>query len=167
MNLPLVAIVAASLVAIHAGAADQRPGLDQTVVKMLTTALPAGETERGSFLYDSFAGKPEAEQFQIYRAEGWKTNFAAFAQALVQKADAQHLDSKSLLQALKAVREKAQDYLAYLPVGAYQSTLGSNLVWIIVVKWESINMPEPFLIHIRVFAFDQKTLKQVGYASCM
>ncbi len=61
--------------------------------------------------------------------------------------------------------------MAYLPIGAYQTTLDRKLVWIIAVKWESLSMAEVVkgvnLGHIRAFVFEQKTLKRVGYITCM
>ncbi len=62
------------------------------------------------------------------------------------------------------------DTFAYLPVGAYQTTLDGELVWIVTVKWEYSLMGEKdksaFLVHICIFVFGQKTLKQVGFMTC-
>jgi len=95
--------------------------------------------------------------------------FYDFQQSLGPKGDGQKLDSASLRKALVLVLTHSQDKIAYLPVGAYQTTLDGNLVWIITVKWEYPDMgngESPELGHIRMFAFDQKTLKQVAFCTC-
>jgi hypothetical protein len=59
--------------------------------------------------------------------------------------------------------ENSKNKPTYLPVGAYQTTLNGDPVWIIIVKWGS---GKEGLGHIRIYVFDQKTLKQVGYVTC-
>lgn len=73
----------------------------------------------------------------------------------------------ALSKALDLVLKDSKDKIAYLPVGAYQTTLDGDLVWIITVKWEYPDFGDnPELGHIRMFAFDQKTLKQVAFCTC-
>jgi len=119
------------------------------------------------FLWGNFANKPEEHQFDSYGADNWKDNFAVFAKTLVQKADDHKLDSASLRKALDLVLKDSYDKIAYLPVGAYQTTLDGELIWLIAVKWEYPAMGKNAgLGHIRVFAFNQKTLKKVGFVTC-
>jgi hypothetical protein len=148
-------------------AADEKPGADAVVVKVLDSALPSKENEEEKFLWKHFANKPEEQKFNSYGTDKWKDNFSLFAKSLVQKADNQNLDSASLSKALDLVLNDSKDKIAYLPVGAYQTTMDGRPVWIITVKWEYPLMGENTdLGHIRMFVFDQKTLKQVGFVTC-
>ena len=72
------------------------------------------------------------------------------------------------LEQADQVLEFSKGKTAYLPVGAYQTTLDGSPVWIVVVKWESPRMGKVVgLGHICMFAFDQKTLKRVAFNSCL
>ena len=73
-------------------------------------------------------------------------------------------ESFRVSKALDLVLKDSKDKIAYLPVGAYQTTLEGKPIWIIRVKWEY--PPMGSLGHIRMFAFDQKTLRQVGVVTC-
>jgi hypothetical protein len=150
-----------------AGADDKRPEPAEVVVRVLNEQMPHEESKRTGFLWNTFANKPEEKKFNSYSTKNWKENFVVFAKTLVQKAGDQKLDSQSLRKALDLVLEQPKNKTAYLPVGAYQTTLDSNPIWIITVKWESWSDPESTLGHIRIFAFDQRTLKQVAFATCM
>ena len=147
--------------------AEEKPGADAVIVKVLDSALPNLEADKDKFLWVHFANQPEEKQFNVYVTTKWKDNFSVFAKSLVQKADRQKLDSASLAKALDLVLKDSKERIAYLPVGAYQTTLDGKLVWIITVKWEYPSMGEASgLGHIRVFVFNQKTLKQVGFVTC-
>lgn len=144
-----------------------KPGPDAVIVKVLDKPLPAGEKERHFFLWGNFANKPDEQKFNVYTTKRWKENFGRFAKALIRKADEQKLDSSSLGKLLDLVLKNSKDEIAYLPVGAYQTTLEGKLVWIITVKWEYPGMgAKSALGHICMFAFDQETLKQVGFVTC-
>jgi len=144
--------------------AAEKPTPDATVVKVLETPLPRAEDVRSEFLWDNFANKPDEQKFSSYTTDHWKDNYVAFAKVLVQKAYDQKLDSESLSRALALL---GSDSLPQLPVGVYQMTLEGELVWIVTVKWEFWPKGKPSeLSHIRIFAFDQKTLKQVGFVTC-
>ena len=151
-------------------AADEKPAPDAAVVKVLHKPLPSEEGKQHNFLWDSFANKPDEQKFNSYTTEKWKQTFQVFAAALVKKAADQKLDSMSLRKALDLVLKDSKDEIAYLPVGAYQTTLDAKQVWIVIVKWEYPSMAEKGesvpLGHIRAFVFDQKTLKQVGFMTC-
>jgi len=148
-------------------AAEQKPAPDAVVVMALANPLPHEEDKRDNFLWDSFANKPAEKQFNAYGADHWKDTFTVFANSLVHKADVLKLDSASLHQALDLVLKDSNDKIAYLPVGAYQTTLDGELIWIITVKWEYPSMVgSGGLGHIRMFAFNQKTLKKVGFVTC-
>ena len=138
------------------------------VVKVLSAPLPHEEDKRAKFLWDTFANKPEEKQFNHYTTEKWKDNFVVFSKALIQKAKDQNLDTDSLRKVLDLVLKHSNGKIAYLPVGAYQTTLDSDPVWIIIVKWEYPSKDEALSLgHIRMFAFDQKTMKQVAFDTCM
>jgi len=149
-----------------AGGAKTKP--EAVVVKVLSLELPHDEDKRSQFLWHNFANQPEENQFNSYTTEKWTDNFNLFAAILVHKAERMKLDSHSLRKVLDLVFKDSKKKIAYLPVGAYQTTLDGHLVWIITVKWEYPPQEgSEELGHIRMFAFDQKTLKQVGFETCM
>jgi hypothetical protein len=149
-------------------ASGEQPSADAVVVKVMEAPLPHDKDKREGFLWDTFANKPDEKIFNSYGTENWEDNFTLFSKALVQKADKQKLDSGSLRKALALVLKESKGKIAYLPVGAYQTALDENLVWIVIVKWEVSRMgKEAGLGHICMFAFDQKTLKQVAFNTCM
>jgi len=147
---------------------NERPAPDAVVVKVLNVPLPHEESKRAEFLWETFANKPEEKQFNHYTTEKWKDNFAVFSKSLIQKAKDQNLDIDSLRKILDLVLKHSKGKIAYLPVGAYQTTLDGSPVWIITVKWEYPSKDEALSLgHIRMFAFDQKTTKQVAFNTCM
>ncbi len=142
-------------------------GADATVVKVLESSLPDHEAQRKRFLWDKFVNQPEERKFNYNKTDKWRDNYSKFAQSLIRQAQIQKLDSASLRNALDLVLQDAKERLAYLPVGAYQTTLNKQPIWIITVKWEySPAGDNTELSHTRVFAFDQKTLEQVGFVTC-
>jgi len=170
MKTVLVIFLTAACISSVSYAADEKPALDAVVVKALEKPLPSGKDKQEKFLWDSFANKPDEMKFSSYTTEKWKETYEAFAAALVKKADDQKLDSKSLCKALDLVLKDSKNKIAYLPVGAYQTTLDGKPAWIVTVKWEYPSMGKTGenigLGHIRAFVFDQKTLKQVGFMTC-
>ncbi|MBI3986850.1 MAG: hypothetical protein HY343_08025 [Lentisphaerae bacterium] len=146
-------------------AEEEKPGPSVVVVTNLTVVLPSEDAQRAKFLWNQFANKPEEEQFASYGTKDWKQNFKSFADALVEKAQTGKMDADSLQKVLEKIRSSAGE-LAYLPVGAYQTSLNNDPIWIVVVKWE-IAESDASLGHVRIFAYDQKTLKQVGFETCM
>ena len=147
--------------------AAERPSPDEVVVRVLASPLPSKDEEKQAFLWNTFANKPEEELFESYGVDKWKPTYWLFAKGLVEKAKAQKLDSAALGKALYSVFKDSKDRYAYLPVGAYQTTCDGTPVWIITVKWESPGWGENArLTHIRMFAFEQKTLKRVGFVTC-
>ena len=137
------------------------------VVKVLTQPLPKDAAKKQAWLAD--VCKADEERFGSYSNRNWQTNYAAFARALFQKAEALKLNAASLRSSLELILQDAHKE-AYLPVAAYQTSLEGELVWIVTVKWEHAlwfgNERVP-LSHIRAYAFDQKTLKEVGFTTCM
>ena len=170
MKITIYILLAVTCIASTLHAADVKPGPDAVIVKVLDTPLPTEEITKYRFLWGSFANKPDEQKFNSYTTDKWKESFAAFATSLVKKADDQKLDSISLRKALDLVLKDSKDKIAYLPVGAYQTTLDGSPVWILTVKWEYPPMNEDgqskCLGHIRAFVFDQKTLKQSGFMTC-
>lgn len=150
-------------------AADEQPGSDAVVVKVLDTPLPHEEKKRPEFLWSIFANKPEEQKFHSYNDDNWKDNFEVFTKVLVQKADAQKLNSASLRKVLDLVLKHSENKIAYLPIGAYQTTLDGKPIWVVVVTWEypSEDGRGTKLGHIRMFAFDRKTLELVAFNTCM
>ena len=155
---------------IAPGAAEKPkiPPPEAAVVKVLEKPLPAEAEQRGSFLFANFANKPEEQQFECYTGRRWKSNFSRFSKVIVQKAEAQGLDSKSLQRVFEAVLKGCDGHIALLPVGAYQTTLNGELVWVVPFKWESLDLDGKgvALSHIRVMAFEQKTCRNVGWTTC-
>ena len=139
---------------------------DAVVVKVLDQPLPSDEGQRRQFLWDSFANKPEEKQFASYKTDNWQERFAVFGNQMMQKARSQGLDEASLQVALDRMLEHAFGAaIALLPVGAYQTTLDGVPVWIVVAKWEYPGFADK-LTHVRIFAFDQKTMNLLGLATC-
>ena len=150
-------------------AADEKPAADTVVVKVLSQPLPSEDEKQANFLWDSFANKADEQKFNSYTTENWKETFSAFTGALQKKADELNLDSQSLRKALDLVLKDSGGRIAYLPVGAYHTTLDGRPVWIVTVKWEypsKVGKDRLCLGHIRAFVFDVKTLKQVGFMTC-
>lgn len=148
-------------------AAEQKPAPYAVEVKVLAKPFPPEENMRDKFLWDSFANKPAEEQFGAYGADHWKDNFKIFAGTLVNKAAGLKLDSTSLRKVLDLVLNDSNDKIAYLPVGAYQTAMDGELIWIITVKWEYPSMAKDSgLGHIRIFAFNQKSFEKVGFVTC-
>ena len=167
MKIYLITLLAVASLSSLGQAWSEKPKPDAAVVKVLYAPMPHEADKRAEFLWKHFANKPEADKFSSYGTDKWNDNFAAFAKALVTKAEAQKLDSASLRKVLALVLKDSKDEIAYLPVGAYQTTLDAKPVWIITVKWEYPSMGEGAgLVHIRMYAFDQKTLERVGYKTC-
>ena len=163
--------LAIACIASATHAAVEKPTADAVVVKVLGTPLPQAEDKKAEFLWDEFANKPDEQKFKGYTTEKWKDTFSDFATALVENAKNQKLDTISLSKVLDLILKESKDKIAYLPVGAYQTTLDGSLVWIVAVKWEYPPKDEKgenrALGHIRMFVFDQKSLKQVGFKTCM
>jgi hypothetical protein len=154
----------------EAALAKKLPSPADVVVAVLSAPLPHDKMKRADFLWDSFANKPEEEQFSSVTTENWESKFKLYENAIVRKASKKKLDTASLVRALAIIQQQGSEYkLAYLPVGAYQTTFDGVPVWIVTVKWETA---EPFRVqhlpfaHLRMFAFDQGTLKLVGFNTC-
>jgi hypothetical protein len=143
---------------------------DAVVVRVLETPLPTDEEAKTEFLWRTFAGKPDEKKFGSFVIRGWRANYDAFAEALVRKAADQKLGSESLQAMLDLILEECGGETACLPVGAYQTKLDGELVWIVTVKWEYAFEDEESadmtLCHICAFVYEQKTLKRVGFMTC-
>ncbi len=170
MKPALLVFLVVAFLPLDLNAVDENPSPDSVVVKSLTQSLPSEESGRRKFLWDRFANKPDEQKFNSYTTENWRPTFDVFATALVKKAEGRKLESLSLRKALDLIKDDAKGRKAYLPVGAYQTTLDDASVWIVTVKWERssrvVEGESLGLSHIRAFAFDQKTLKQVGFMTC-
>jgi hypothetical protein len=170
MKIISIFLLLMSCIILVSQAADETPQADAVTVRVLDTPLPAAEDKKAQFLWYNFANKPDVQKFNNYTTARWKDTFSDFSTALVEKAKSQNLDSVALRKTLDAILKHSEDKIAYLPVGAYQTTLDGSLVWIVTVKWEyppkGENGVNRELGHIRMFAFDQKSLKQVGFRTC-
>jgi len=106
-------------------------------------------------------------KFNSYTTDDWKKNYSSFADRLIAKAKDLKLDTTSLKKALNITLSDALNDTAYLPVGAYQIRLGNQKLWIVVVKWEYLdNREDRYLDHIRIYAYNQKTLERIAQMSC-
>jgi len=147
------------------------PLVNEIVVRKLDAQLPVKEEEIWGFLWTQFANKPEEEKFAKLTTEGWQARFHEYEKILVKKAKRKSLDGDSLEKCLTEIFDSPKDELAYLPVGAYSTVQGTNPVWIVVVKWEisgPINDGQYLeLGHVRMFAFDARNFKQIGFCTCM
>jgi hypothetical protein len=148
-------------------AGDESMKVDELVVKALKASLPHEAGKREEFLWRC-SNESERRRFNPYTIKNWKAHFDRFATTLVTKAHEQNLDSVSLRKAFHLVLKDSENHkLAYLPTGAYETTLDGEPVWIITVKWEGLGAGEEAqLAHIRVFAFEEKTLQRVGFETC-
>jgi hypothetical protein len=171
MKLHLVVFLAFACGSLASFAVEEKPPPDAVVVKALHRPLPSAEDKKHEFLWNNFANQPDERKFSAYTTEKWQKTFEVFAAALVKKAQSQKLDSASLRKALDLILKNRKEDIAYLPVGAYHTTLDGKPVWIVTVKWEYPSFApkgeSANLGHIRIFVFDQKTLKQVGFVTCM
>lgn len=141
---------------------------DDVVVKVINAPLPEQADQMTTFLWDTFANQPDEKKFGSYGSADWQKNYGVFSRNLVKKAGALNLNTESLEKVLQLVLKHSENKIAYLPVGAYQTTLNDRLVWIITVKWEYPSMGDDAgLGHIRMFVYDQKSLKRLGFTSCM
>lgn len=170
MKTSLVLFLAIACISSISYAADEKTVFDTVAVKVLDKPLPEGDNTE--YLMGVFANNPDERKLAAYSTENWRENFWTFARALVNKARDQKLDSISLRKALDLILKDSDDKIAYLPVGAFQTTKNGEPVWIVTIKWEyapRVMGEKPRISelgHVRAFAFDQKTLKQVGYMTC-
>ena|SRR5579859_3205552 len=144
------------------GTIGRRPGSRAVVVQELQEQLPIDENLRSKWLWDHFAKKPAERQFATYTVSGWKRRYDVFSLALTRKAAKAGFGSASLSRILKQIRREDSPML---PVGAYQTTLGRDRVWIVVIKWETLDLGGP-LGHVMMYAFTQTDRRQVGFMSC-
>jgi hypothetical protein len=149
-------------------AAENTTGPDVVTVRILDRPLPSEEDKKRDFLWDNFANTPDEKQFSSYTTEKWQDKYQEFAATLLRKAGDQKLDTHSLRRALDLVLAESKNKIAYLPIGAFQTTLDEKPVWIITVKWEFPFKDKANTFgHIRMYVYDQKTLKLVGFNTCM
>lgn len=150
---------------VDAAPTAMKPAPASLTVTILKKPLSCEESQLQEFLFEEFAHRSEPKEVDSYTSVNWQQNFAVFSAALVGSARAHKLNSQSLAKALDLVLKDA-DGLAYLPVGAFYAHLNGRLVWIVTVKWEGVEMGRDGLGHIRIFVFDQETLKRVAFATC-
>jgi hypothetical protein len=152
------------------------PVESRVVVKRFDIQFPADTNKASEFLWNNFSDRPELRKFAKESGDGWSAKFHRHQWFLVAKAHLKLLDATLLDNCLSEVFKDAKTTntgLAYLPVAAYAAKQGSTDVWIIVVKWECVGFfsnDEPSgyeLSHIRMFAFDAKTHKVIGFSTCM
>ncbi len=141
---------------------------DTVVVTVLDSPLPSDQDQMEQFLWKNVASRPEAGNFASTSTRAWKNRYKRFADALSHKAADQKLDSVSLRKVLDLIFAHSKGELAYLPVAAYHATMGDRAIWIVTVQWELplINNVPTKYYHVRVFAFDEEGLTQVGFITC-
>ena len=136
---------------------DKKVGPDDVLVKIHDKEMPEDENKRSEFLW-GFANKPEESKFNDYFSKDLDKDYALFAKSLVKKAKEQKLNFESLEKLLGMLGSGS----TCLPVGAYQTTLKGDLIWIVIMKWGE-DIP---LNHIRMIAVTQKELKRVAFNTC-
>lgn len=144
-------------------------GPSEVVVKVLDMVLAEDRQTRNNYLFFEFANKPDEQKFNAFSTENWEVSYLEFAKSLTAKAKSQKLNWKSLEGVLKLIQQHSNKKFAYLPIAAYQAKLNSDLVWIVPVKWEfatSEVRKVQSMSHIRIFAYNQKSLEEVAYTSC-
>ncbi len=147
--------------------ADLLSQTQAVLVARLEEELPRKEEEANRFLWSKFAKRPEVAQFRSLTTEDWKLTAKEFEAALLQKAEALKLDATSLAKCLKAA-SKESSRLASVPVCAYCVPQGKELVWIIAYRWEVVSAAteKVKLSHVRVYAYDVKRIRKVGFVTC-
>jgi hypothetical protein len=141
---------------------------DTVVVTVLDSPLPSDQEQMEKFLWEKVASRQEAGNFGSMSTRAWKSRYKRFADALSHKAADQKLDSVSLRKVLDLIFAHSKGELAYLPVAAYHATMDGRAMWIVTVQWEFPlinNVPSKYY-HVRVFAFDEEHLTQVGFITC-
>jgi hypothetical protein len=115
---------------------------------------------------------PQNHRFLVFDSEisrQWGTNYSVFSQALVESAKKEHLDFSSLAKVLEKLRSAPlHQYRAILPVAARSSTLDGEPVWVVSLRWETLNWVAKghWMEHIEEFTVTQKTLKQILFSTC-
>ena len=150
-----------------------------TVVRRSDFDMPNDRDTARGCLWSTFANRPDAEKFSSVTSNDWEATFKQYRESLVEKARAHSLDSQSLDDCLSKVlkdsegADKRRPWLAYLPVGAYLARQGITPVWIVVVKWKDVYPVAPngngvlqSFGHVRVFGYDAKSLKLIGFCTC-
>jgi len=114
-----------------------------------------------------FANKSEVKEFDSLTALDWREKCEKFTGVLLKKATDLGYDSASLSGALKVIQADPDlASVAFVPVGAYVTTLEGAPVWIVVLKWEVPTSPRAQLAHICVYAFTQREIRRVAFATC-
>ncbi len=115
---------------------------------------------------------PLTHRFFVFDSETsrkWETNYSVFSSVLVEVAKKEQLDSSSLAKVLEQVRSAPlHKYRVVLPVAARSSTFDGELVWVVSLRWETLNLVATgsWLEHIEEFTVSQKTLKQISFSTC-
>jgi hypothetical protein len=115
---------------------------------------------------------PPNHRFLVFDSDisrQWGTNYTVFSEALVESAKKEHLDFSSLAKVLEQVRSApVHQYRAILPVAARSVLRDGVPVWVVSLRWETLNWVAKghWMEHIEEFTVTQKTLKQIGFSTC-
>ena len=144
--------------------------LSLVVVKQYPQPYPAQEGLRESFLMQNFLREDRSSLvLSQHTSGGWNTKYQVFSQEIVRRANALGFNYEALSRILETVRTDGQRQgYAYLPVGAYRTTMSGEPLWIVVLRWEvnHADRPTDSMGHIRAYAFTERTLQQVGFVTC-
>ena len=141
------------------------PDTGAVVVARFDHSLPTDNRKLEQLLWDRLANQPAEHQFSGCTTEHWERRYWMYATALVDRARAEGLESTELEGCLKRVYPTG---VAYLPVGAYRAGQKETGVWILVIKWEDPSEQRPLpLGHVRIYAFEIESGRQIAYISCM
>ena len=96
------------------------------IVATTNIELPANESDRARYLWDTFANKPEEKQFAGITTKDWRAKWDRLAGLLVKKAAEASLDSENLRLSLKSLRHGQTEMTMGVPVPAIQSSWGDT-----------------------------------------
>lgn len=104
---------------------------------------------------------PHQKMYDRLSTENWEKKWQEYRTALIERASKNGLAVESLQACLKQIEPKAP--LALLPIAAYLAKNGNDDIWIIVCKWGLLN--EDYQ-HFRIWAFNARTAKKIGFSTC-
>jgi hypothetical protein len=138
----------------------------RVVVMRLDVDFPDGERQREDFLAGYLPDNDGPSS--LATTCNWRQKYERYSAALLIKAASGGFDSRSLSNVLQVVLADSNRVCdaAYLPVGAYETRLHNEPVWIVSLRWE-VDSPEPERLgHIRAYAFTARDVKEVGFVTC-
>lgn len=140
----------------------------------------SGGSRADFILMEKFGSKGDSGLSSI-TTENWQEKWSKYKNRLIEKAAEEKFDAKSLANCLDKIESESKNVekkyeVALLPIAAYLAKNGEKDVWVIVCLWEyagsvsSSREPDKksFLClgHIRIWAIEAESLKQIAYSTC-